>query len=311
MNSKANYIAVGLFVIVLSAAFAAGILWISTGGPHQAYDRYVVYMTGSVAGVSRDGAVKYRGVDVGKVVELALDRENPQRVRVLLKIEQGTPIKEDTVATLEMQGLTGLAHISLLGGSLESPPLRAREGEEFPVIDSKPSRLEELGVTASKLLAVLTDTADRLNSLLNDANQDKVGQTLGNLEALTSTLAKTVAGQSENLTAAFDDFSATMRNARQASTHLPALIGRFEQSAVAIEGMANDIAAAGVGLNKAISSSSQQVDRFTSEALSQTGLLVDELRQAARSLRRLSQQLESDPSLLLYGTPQPKPGPGE
>ena len=335
MNSKVSYIAVGLFVLILGAGLIGGILWISSGGPRQVHNPYVVYMTDSVSGVSRDGAVKYRGVDVGNVAEIALDSENPERVRVLLQIEEGTPIKEDTIATLEMQGLTGLAYISLEGGTQDSLPLRAREGQEYPVIPSKSSRLEELSTTVFNLLGVLTETSSRLSALLNETNEGKLGQTLANLETFTSELA----GQSEIVVRAMADFSATMRSTRQATAELPALIGRLNQTAKAMEDMANEITVAGINvteastevaqagnklaeagdtvvvvganLDQAITNNSQLVDQFAREVLPEASLLVNDLRHASSNLRLLIEHLGSDPSMLLYGAPQPLPGPGE
>ncbi|MBN4073861.1 MCE family protein [bacterium AH-315-E07] len=321
MNSKVSYVAVGLFVLALGAALIAGILWISTGGPRQSYDSYVAYMTDSVSGVSRDGAVKYRGVDVGKVTELVLDPDNPERVRVLLKIEQGTPIKEDTFATLEMQGLTGLAYISLVGGSKESPPLRVKNGQAYPEIPSKPSRLEELSTTVFNLLAALTETSSRLSALLSETNNGNLGKTLGNLETFTNTLV----GQSANVTTALEDFSAAMHSTRQAMTHLPALVAHIDQTATAMEGMVDEIVGAsikvseagaivaevGANLNQTIAGSGQRVDQFTRDVLPEADLLVNDLRQAARNLRRLIEQLGANPGMLLHGAPQSRPGPGE
>ena len=335
MNAKVSYVAVGLFVLALSAALIASILWLSTGGPRQVYDVYVAYMTDSVSGVSRDGAVKYRGVEVGKVSELVLDPDNPERVRVLLKIERGTPIKEDTFATLEMQGLTGLAYISLVGGSQQSPPLRAKKGQAYPEIPSKPSRLEELSTTVFNLLATLAETSSRLSALLDETNRRELGQTLTNLQSFTHMLAD----ESENIAKSLEDFSAVMRNSRQASGRLPALVAHLDQTAVAVADMANEVAAAslkvaaagssfakagtkmaeagtviteiGSNLNQSITSSGERLEQFTRDTLPQAQLLVHELRQAAASLRRLIEQLESNPSILLYGTPQPPPGPGE
>lgn len=307
MNVKVNYIAVGLFVIMLGTALIAGILWISAVGPHQVYDKYVVYMTESVSGLSKDGAVKYRGVDVGKIAALTLDHENPERVRVLLNIERGTPIKEDTVATLAEQGLTGLAHVSLTGGSRSSPLLRKKQDEQYPVIATKPSRFEEFGTKLSKLLSVLTDTGSQLNKLLNDTNQEKIKQSLNHLETLTGTLAN----QSQSLSTTLDDLAIVMNNARQASTGLPDSVAQLNRSAVALEKMASEIASAGRTLDQTISVNSRRIDRFTSETLPETTLLVKELRRIAENLHHMSRQLEADPSILLYGAPQPQPGPGE
>ena len=162
-----------------------------------------------------------------------------------------------------------------------------------------------------------------------------VGHTLGNLETFTNTLA----GQSENVAKALEDFSAAMRSTRQATTRLPALVARLDQTAMAMEGMANEIATAGLkvaeagsnfaeagskvaeagtivtevgsNLNKRITTSGKRLDQFTRDALPEANLLVGDLRQAAANLRRLIEQLESNPSMLLYGAPQPPPGPGE
>lgn len=307
MDSRVNYIAVGLFVIVLGAAFVAGILWISTGGIREDYDRYVVYMTESVSGLSKDGPVKYRGVDVGKVSSLALDPHDPERVRLLLKIKRGTPITEDTVATLETQGLTGIANVSLTGGSPTAPPLRARKGEAYPVIKSKPSRLEEWSKTFSKLLTASAEAVNRMNTLLSGPNQASITKNLAQL----TTLLDTLTGMSKELSLAVNEFSDTMRNARQASSRLPTLITKLEQSAAAMEGMANDIRTVGSNVNQSVVANGQRFDRFTRETLPEASLLVSDLREAAENIRRLTRQLDADPSILIFGAPQPPAGPGE
>src|SRR3990172_5337725 len=130
---------VGVFVLVLGAAFIWGILWISAGGKPQYLDWYLVYMSDSVSGLNVDASVKYRGVDIGKVEQLDIDSKNPEHVRLLLQVRQGAPITEDTVARLEYQGLTGIANVNLSGGRAESRPLARTPGEEYPVIKGRPS----------------------------------------------------------------------------------------------------------------------------------------------------------------------------
>ena len=125
MTGKTNYVLVGLFVLVLTLTLIAGVLWLGSGGPGRVYDEYLVYMQESVSGLNRDNVVKYHGVNVGRVRAISLDPERAEEVRLLLEIDRGTPIREDTVATLETQGLTGLAFINLTGGSADSPPLKA------------------------------------------------------------------------------------------------------------------------------------------------------------------------------------------
>ena len=141
MEPKVNYMIVGLFVVLLGVALLGGILWLSRTDYRGVYDRYYSYMTESVSGLSTDASVKYRGVDVGRVKEIVLDPANPEEVRLALDLVRGTPVKENTVAVLETQGLTGLTTVNLTGGTRDSPLLTAKPGETYPVIKSGPSFL--------------------------------------------------------------------------------------------------------------------------------------------------------------------------
>ena len=96
----------------------AGVLWLASGGALQKkYDLYLAIEDESVAGLNLNAPVKFNGVDVGKVRDIQLDPANPERVRLMFAIERGTPIKEDTVAVLKTQGLTGIAYVELSGGA--------------------------------------------------------------------------------------------------------------------------------------------------------------------------------------------------
>jgi phospholipid/cholesterol/gamma-HCH transport system substrate-binding protein len=139
MEPKVNYILVGSFVAFLGAAVLVGILWLGKTDYRGSYDRYEAYMRESVAGLSVDSTVKYRGVDVGRVKTIVLNPNNPEEVLLTLDIMRGTPIKIDTIAVLETQGLTGLATVNLTGGSRDAPSLQAQDGQAYPVIKTGPS----------------------------------------------------------------------------------------------------------------------------------------------------------------------------
>ena len=121
MEPKVNYTLVGLFIALLGAATVTGVLWLSRTDYRGVYDRYYTFMDESVSGLSRDSYVKYQGVEVGRVKEIALDPNNPEQVRLGLDLVRGTPVKEDTVAVLETQGLTGITIVNLRGGSRACP----------------------------------------------------------------------------------------------------------------------------------------------------------------------------------------------
>jgi phospholipid/cholesterol/gamma-HCH transport system substrate-binding protein len=314
VTSKSSYIRIGVFVVVLTTALVWGVLWLSAGGAPGEYDFYTTYMNESVSGLSPDAALTYRGVNVGKVREITIDPNNPNRVRLLLQVKHGVPIKKDTEATLAMQGLTGLATIDLLGGSPESPPLTMTAGEPYPVIPSRPSLLVRLDSVISDLLGNLIEMSSKLNAMLDDDSRANVAKTLAHIEAITGTLA----GQSNRLGAIVGDAEATMKNARQASTGLPDLMHDVTHSTQALASMAEELRAAGETINatsktlqRTAVTSGNDVQRFTASTLPDITVMARDLRDASENLRRISESIERDPSVLLYGRAEPKRGPGE
>lgn len=308
METKVNYAVVGAFVLLLGAALVAGLLWIGSGRTYgTAYATYLIYMNESVSGLNLGAPVRYHGVEVGKVRSIALAPHDPQLVRLALDIERGTPIKQDTVATLREQGLTGIAYVELAGGSRSSPPLRATSGEPYPVIPAKPSLIVRLDKSVSKLLKSLTRTSKSLNALLDEGNRRAIAQTLRNIDRLSQTLA----ARSAAIDASLGDAARAMHDSARAAAALPALVARAQRSADAVERMANDVSHTSASADRTLTEARTDMRRFSSETLPQVNALVDQLRELTASLQRFSAQLEHNPSMLLYGKPAPKAGPGE
>jgi phospholipid/cholesterol/gamma-HCH transport system substrate-binding protein len=152
VEPKVHYVLVGTFVLVLGMLAVGMVLWLGKSDYRGVYDQYHAYMRQSVSGLSVNSTVKYHGVHVGRVKEIVLNPDNTEEVRLTLDILQGTPIKTDTVATLETQGLTGLATLNLEGGSREAPRLEIQNGQEYPVIQTKPSLFYRLDISLYRLL---------------------------------------------------------------------------------------------------------------------------------------------------------------
>ena len=278
MESKVNFAVVGAFVLILGALLIGGVLWLSSGKSYnKAYDTYLVYMSESVSGLSLDAPVRYRGVQVGSVRRIALAPGNAKLVQLTLDIERGTPVKQDTVAVLQVQGLTGIAHVDLSGGGNDSPPLKAGPGEKYPVIRSGPSLMLRLDTAVTALLTNLNRSSESINALLDEENRVALRRTLANLERLSGTLA---------------------------SAELPQLLRRLQRSADAFDRMANETARAG-------SNTANTVESLRAEALPEARQTITELRELTASLRRFSETLERNPGLLLQGRPAVPPGPGE
>jgi len=298
MSDKLNFALVGLFVLVLGITMVAGVLWLGAGGPQPAHKLYHTYMTESVYGLSRDSTVTYHGVSVGRVRSIDLDPADTERVRLLLEIRADTPIREDTVASLETQGLTGLAHVNLNGGKAAAPALQAKPGEEYPVIPSRTSLLGRWDESVSKLLGNLNGISERVNRFLADPE----------------------------LPGVLHELKATLSNSREASGHLlgilehvnrdvvgrlPSLVEQLRVSAGSVEHMAEQIADTTNAMERVVRTSGGELERFTAQALPEASTLVVELREAAENLRRFSEALERHPEILLRGAPAPRPGPGE
>lgn len=305
MESKVNFTVVGLFVLLLGTLFIGAILWLSSNQSYRTtYDTYRVYMDESVSGLNLDAPVRYRGVQVGGVRGIALAPHNPEQVQLTLDIKRGTPVKEDTIAILRVQGLTGIAHIELSGHSPAAPPLKAAKGEKYPVIQTSPSLMLRLDTAVTTLLGNLNRSSEHINTLLGEDNRHSMRQTLANLEQISGLLAR----QSGTLDNGLNQAARTMENTQRLTTlanaELPKLLQRIHRSAEAFDRMAADAARAGTA-------TAQTAESVRTETLPEARQTLAELRELTTSLRRFSETLERNPGLLLQGRPTVAPGPGE
>ncbi len=308
MEAKVNLVAVGVFVIVLTVTAIAGVLWLSSGKFYRKnYEIYQTYMTESVSGLNVNAPVRYRGVDVGRVRAIALAPGNVEQVQVTLDIERGTPVKEDTVAQLETQGLTGIAYVDLTAGHRDSPALKARPGEQYPVIQSGISLMARLESSVPQLLSGLNRVSDNLNAVMDEENRRTLKRTLADLQVLSRTLA----ARSTTIDAGLQDTARTMRNAARFTEDLPRLVQRVERSANAFDQMTSQLGAAGTSASGTLDSTRADLQRFTGETLPEMRELVAELRTLTATLQRAGDKVERNPSLLFFGRSPSRPGPGE
>ena len=308
METKVNYVIVGLFVLLLSVALIGGVLWLGSGKEfRKSYDTYLAYMTESVSGLNLNAPVKYRGVAVGQVRNISLDPEKPEQVRLELAIERGTPIKVDTVAILKVQGLTGIAYVELNGSSRDAPLLKPTKANKYPIIKTGPSLLLRLDTAITNLLTNLNKTTENLNALLDEESRRSLKQTLADLAILTNTLA----ARKVEIDSGLKSAAHTMENTEQVSAELPKLIESINQSVSAFGKVAADTSRTSVSIGKAFDDVGPEAKRFTRDGLPELERLMVEMRETTTSLRRVTEQIEQNPAVLLRGKQAPKPGPGE
>ncbi|MDH5740605.1 MAG: MCE family protein, partial [Nitrospira sp.] len=297
MEPKVNYVLVGSFVALLGVAILAGILWLGKTDYRGSYDRYVAKMQESVAGLSVNSTVKYRGVDVGRVKEIALKPDNPEEVLLTMDIVRGTPIKTDTVAVLETQGLTGLATINLMGGSKEAPPLEIMEGQDYPVIRTGPSLFIRLDKAISsllseqpltKLLADMDLAAKGVVGVLDEENRITLKRTIKDLSDVAQTIAAHKTQIEQSLNGAARSADHLVKLTTSLNSEVPTLLAGINKSVTALGTATDELARTSKTVGTVVNEARPELQQFTRRTLPEVGLLVTELRQLTSSLTRVA-----------------------
>jgi phospholipid/cholesterol/gamma-HCH transport system substrate-binding protein len=282
METRANYILVGGFVLVLVTGLLAFVVWFAKLQFDTEFSRYEIVFEGSVTGLNLGSPVRYSGVRVGEVVAIRLEPDSPQKVRGTIEVVAGTPIRQDTVASLELEGLTGGLYVLLSGGAADSPPLVTQSGESLPVIASRRSSLDQVLAGAPDLLEGANLLVARANRLLNEENLTRVDHTLDNISRLTGTLAD----QSTQIDTLFADAARTMTNLREASASVAELAGALKGDSTRLISQANETLAAAEGLADTLGRSADSVT-------SDVDALVSDLRGTATAATGMAKEIES------------------
>lgn len=314
MEIRASYLLVGAAVLTLIAGLAAFSVWLVRADVDRQVARYEIAFAGSVSGLQQGSQVLYRGIPVGRVAAIRIDPANVENVLVTVEIDRETPIKVDTVATLEMQGITGIAYVQLRGGTQASARLDP-DAKPPPQIPSRRSALERVFESGPELLARGLALAERLTRLLEDDNLEAVGGTLRNLEAFTTTLAE----RSDQVDATLLGAAEAARQVEVVSTELQALVGDLRQLTAnvdrrvdaasgeiaetlgALRGAAAALGGAADRLDGLVGDLHEPLDDFAGTGLYDFTQLIGETRQLIAALSRVTKEFERDPAGFLIG----------
>ncbi|MDF3054463.1 MAG: hypothetical protein K0Q74_370 [Gammaproteobacteria bacterium] len=207
METRANYIIVGLFVIGFSTILVCLLLWFLAGQQRE-YNKYLVYMSESVTGLTKEAPVRFNGVDVGYVADIALNPKNQQQVKLLLNVTVGTPVNQGTIATLMTQGITGVTYVGLKAKTPKAKPLIVLPGNHYPIIPSEPSLLTQLDTVIRELTSNMKQISTAFQTLLNEENQKAIHDILANSAKFTQTLA----GNSDEINKSFKEITAVLKS---------------------------------------------------------------------------------------------------
>ncbi len=198
METRANFALVGLFTLaVLGAAFGF-VSWFSgLGGSSDRREVRIVF-SGSVTGLTRGSSVLFNGLRVGEVKDIQLFPDDPRSIYAVVDVTNSTPIRNDTRARIESQGLAGVVAIQLLGGSVDAPALQAREGQALPTIIAERSEVQDLLETVRNVARRTDDLFERLGRFVDD-NDKSISTTIRNVEKFSAALGDNADGVNKML----------------------------------------------------------------------------------------------------------------
>jgi phospholipid/cholesterol/gamma-HCH transport system substrate-binding protein len=296
--------ALGLFVTIGIVLGVAAIIWVGASKYFEKGDRYVTFFNESVQGLQQDSAVKYRGVDVGRVEGIRVAPDN-RLIEVVMKIRLREEVEKNNVASLRAVGITGIVFIELDRRDPEEPDLspRINFASEYPIIPSRPSQLRQIfsgideivekikQVDLEGLSKSITHSAKAAEDLLAGPRTQKV---LANLESISVNLDQTMA-RVEKITAE-GNLEGIVGETRAALVEARSLIAVTRDELKALR-----LAETAEKTNRLVDSLSR-TSRTTARDLQ---VMSDNMKRSSETLERLVERLESNPSDLLFSKPPP------
>jgi phospholipid/cholesterol/gamma-HCH transport system substrate-binding protein len=294
METRAHYVAVGVFVLVLIAVGFGGVLWIARTQLTTQYAVYDVYFRGPVSGLREGAVVEYNGVPSGRVKEIRIDPSNVEQIRVTVEVENNVVIKQDAAANLETNILSGVSYVQIAGGTQDSPVLTAEAGSRYPVIRSRRSRLASVTARLPQILAKVDEAVDHLNDLLGEDNRKAISVLLANLRTVSDDLATDTKPALTAMTTLLNNLDRSYSEPGGLREGLSSGIGNFDK-------LARNLGDTNHQLQAALQDARPGLRNFSQRTLTDVSELVGEARQLIAGLGRLIAGLDRDPSRVLFG----------
>lgn len=303
METKANYVLIGAFTLVLGIFGLLFALWAANYSSEKEWRNYRVIFNEPVTGLAEGGNVRYNGISVGTIDSLSLAPEDPRQVIAVVRLQADAPVKTDTTAKLSQDGLTGPPFIQLTGGSPSAPRLVSTREDVLPVIRTEPSALQNIADTANRLVK-------RMDEVLSEDNVQRIADTLEHLEGMTGAIADqkqdlrllviNAREATEQLkTTLVTTNGAIERLDKNLVRELPGLVDKLDRSLTQLESASSNT-------NALIAENRAPLASFTQGGLQQVGPTLTELRALIRDLRRVASRLDGNPAGYVLGRHKPR-----
>ncbi|MFC3077515.1 MlaD family protein [Phenylobacterium terrae] len=304
MEKNANYALVGLSSLILFAGLIIFIVWLARFQVNRDYDLYDIVFQGPVRGLSQGGEVHFNGIKVGEVTEIKLDPANPSRVRALARVNSDVPIKTDSFATLEPQGITGVNYVQISAGSPSAPLLKDTVPENrIPVLRSQRSTISDLLEGGGTVLTRTIEALDRVNRVLSDENIKTFSATLSDAQAVTAELRerKAIIADAQKALQSID--AATLEIQRLAASSRGLVENDGRRTMANLAQAAEEAGAAARDARSMISKLEGPSADFATNGLPAMTSALIQLQETAESLDRLVDDIQSSPQSVIGKAP--------
>jgi phospholipid/cholesterol/gamma-HCH transport system substrate-binding protein len=306
MERNANYALVGLSTLILTVALVVFVVWLARLRINAEYDLYDIVFQGPVRGLNEGGEVHFNGIKVGEVTKIALDKFNPRNVIARVRVTEDVPIRVDSYATLEPQGITGLNYVQITAGTGTRPLLKEADrprcerldlGRDcIPVIRSQRSAISDLLEGGGTVLTRTIEALDRVNRVLSDQNIKTFSAALSDTQAVTAELRerKSIIADAQSAMQRIDD--ATNEIAQLSRSTRVLVDGDGKRAVQNLADAAEEARAATKDARAMISRLQGPTSDFATNGLPQVTAAVIQLQSAAQSLERLVDEVQSNPT---------------
>ncbi|MDZ4737576.1 MAG: MlaD family protein [Rhodospirillaceae bacterium] len=311
METRASHVAVGAFVLALAVGMMGFVAWLANYSGDETYAYYDILYGGDITGLNEDGPVRYRGIVVGRVAELQIDPDNFELVRITIQVDATTPLRTDSFATIEPQGITGVLYVLLSGGSEGAEALPTTTEPPYPVIPSRPGKLAQIFESVPETLARATVLLEQITLLFSEENRAAITDTLANLQSITEKLD----GSSGDVTALLTTGTEAAQNISKMSQAVETLANDLGQNVGQIGGnvdaavsdlrsMSQSFTAVANQLDLLLTDNQQPISDFATIGLYEATQMLTEIRLLVAQLQRVAAQFERDPARFLFGDRQ-------
>lgn len=308
METRAHHLLIGFFMLVLITSLGAFVIWLAKVDVDQKYKQYQVFFEGSVAGLNEGSAVRLNGVAVGTVLDISIPREDPSHVLVLVRIEADVPILEGSVASLELQGFTGIAFVQVKGGN--GAEIVGGTEEDIPVIPSERSPIQQVFEEAPNLINEAVLAVNSLRQILGPDNQQKIARILASLDAISTAVAEKTDDIDivmTRLDSALIEFEKTARSLSAAADAAAALMeGDARRTFAEAAEAANGARTLMLELQGMAADNREGVSRFVNTGLPEATRLIGDLRALTNRMETLVRKFEDRPQEAIFGGKVPE-----